>query len=359
VLPFRGRFGILTAEAAVEVHHLRDAVKRKGEAMNARQIGSLGSIRAAIGFAVALTAATLGAAETMTEGGAVSFYDVQRALTPIQVDGSLDELGWQLAPQVNSFERILNDYDEVQHVTRAKLLWDDDALYVGFACTDPDIWAIFADEDDPMWSEEVVEVFIDPNGDGKNYLELEVNPLNAWVDLKIHHAFPQLSASIDWDIEGLQTAVQVSGTVNDSLSRDVGWTVEMAIPWTAMADSIDGGGRPLPGDTWRLNLYRIERTGGRQLKQRIDALIARKTALEAEIQVLLTGADGSQRTKANLGRRERRRLTGLTEQLASIEEELEPWAERHHDATEYTTFSETWRQGFHHPARFGVVRFAE
>ena len=53
------------------------------------------------------------------------------------------------------------------------MLWDGEYFYFGFACRDPDIWAIFTEEDDPMWSEEVVEVFIDPDG---HAWEVAVNP---------------------------------------------------------------------------------------------------------------------------------------------------------------------------------------
>ena len=294
---------------------------------------------------------------TMTSAGSVGFYAIHRTPGPIHVDGNLDELGWQMAEQINGFQRILNDYDRIENSTRAKMLWDDTALYLGFACEDPDVWAIFDGEDDPMWSEEVVETFIDPDGDGRNYLELEVNPLNAWVDLKIYRAFPHLVKTMDWDIVGLKTAVQVHGTVNDSLNRDLGWTVEMAIPWTAMADSIDGSGRPALGDQWRLNLYRIERAGGRRVKQQIDSLRAVSKSLDEQISELLGSPEGGQRSEQDLDQRQQRTLADLRERRAPVAKDLEDLQKAYNDRTEYTAWSETWRQGFHDPTRFGVVRF--
>ena len=249
---------------------------------------------------------------TYAEVGLEAQYAVQRALKPIVVDGKLDEFSWERAHQINRFERILNEYDEVLFPTRAKMLWDGDYFYFAFVCQDADMWAIYDQEDDPMWSEEVVEVFIDPDGDGQRYLELEVNPLNAVVDLLIYSVSPEWHSSKDWDIAGLKTAVQTYGTVNDSLALDWGWTAEIAIPWAAMADSVTGGARPTAGDVWRLNLYRIERKGGRNLKSRLNDL---------------PGSD--------------------------------PLHQHYHEQTEYTAWSETYQRGFHHPARFGVVQFAE
>ena len=239
-------------------------------------------------------------------------YAVQRALEPVVVDGKLDEFSWERAHQINRFERILNDYDEVLFPTRAKMLWDGDYFYFAFVCQDADMWAIYEEEDDPLWGEEVVEIFIDPDGDGKRYLELEVNPRNVVVDLLIYSVSPEWHSSKAWDIAGLKTAVRAYGTVNDSLALDWGWTAEIAIPWAALADSVTGGARPAVGDVWRLNLYRIERKGGRNLKSRLNDL---------------QDADALQ--------------------------------QHYHEQTEYTAWSETYQRGFHHPDRFGAVQFAE
>jgi len=293
--------------------------------------------------AVFLLIAQVHAGQTFTSQGPLRYYAVTRAAAPIAVDGSLGEFAWQTAEQINGFERILNDYDQVLHPTRARMLWDDENLYFAFACQDPDIWAIYDQEDDPMWSEEVVEVFIDPDGDGENYLELEVNPLNAVVDLKIYRLQPEWKSSIPWDIAGLQTAVQVQGTVNDSLGQDLGWTVEIAIPWAATADSIDGGGKPQVGDTWRLNLYRIERRAGRNLRSRIAERREEIRKLGQE-----SGVDEVEKMSAK-----------QREKLEKLQAELDPLQEHYHRQTEYTAWSETFQRGFHHPARFGVVQFVE
>ncbi len=205
------------------------------------------------------------------------------------------------------------------------------------------MWAIYDQEDDKLWEEEVVEVFIDPDGDGRNYLELEVNPLNTVVDLIIVQLAPTWESDFDWDIAGLQTAVQTYGTVNDSLGQDEGWTVEIAIPWAAMAARINAG-RPSPGDTWRLNVCRIERKGGRELMSQIRSL-------QAQIEQILedAGVDSPEQLSPE-----------LQEKRAQLQEQLDPLADHYFNRqTEYTAWSETYQGGFHHPTRFGVVQFAE
>jgi hypothetical protein len=285
-----------------------------------------------LGLAFHLSSAQSVASQAFTPHGLVSHYTVERASTGIVIDGHLDEFAWAAAAQINDFDHILDSDNLVLHPTRAKMLWDDENFYFAFACQDTDIWAIYGNEDDKLWEEEAVEVFIDPDGDGRNYLELEVNPRNTVVDLHILQLKPTWEADMDWDIAGLQTAVRVQGTLNDSFSQDQGWTVKIAIPWIAMADRIGGGGRPNPGDTWRLNLYRIERKAGRETMRQIRSL-------RDQIEELSRDSGESE-----------------TEQL---QVRLSKLSAHFDDQTEYTAWSEIHQRGFHHPERFGVVQFAE
>ena len=299
----------------------------------------------------------LAATPLATTAGPLVYYAVQRADTPLVIDGKLDEFDWEKSTQINNLERILNDYDQVDRPTRAKMLWDDEFFYFAFVCQDADMWSIFSAEDDPLWSEEVVEIFIDPDGDGEHYLEVEVSPSNVVVDLLIYSVSPHWHSSKEWDIAGLKTAVQAHGTVNDSLRFDRGWTAEIAIPWVAMADSITGGACPALGDIWRLNLYRIERKAGRALKGQLDALEAEAAPLRDEIESLWQGAEDRNRDRLDDGRREK--LYALEERLKPIMERLTPLQHHYRQQTEFTAWSETYTRGFHHPARFGAVQFVD
>ncbi len=273
---------------------------------------------------------------------ALPHYLVRRAVAPITIDGRLGEFDWAAAPQINGFTHIRSG--QVLQATRARMVWNDEALYIAFACRDGEMWALFTEEDDPMWSEEVVEAFIDPDGDGRDYLEVEVNPLNAIVDLRLTSITPEWVSDKDWDIAGLQTAVEIHGTVNDSTDVDAGWTVEMAIPWAAFAPQIRGGGQPQIGDRWRLNLYRIERGAGAGAAADLRLFAERRRSLRAELAAL---GDQDPATQAR-----------LQAQLEELQAEAEPLSTRYEELTEYTAWSPTFAPGFHNPARFGIIEFA-
>jgi hypothetical protein len=187
-------------------------------------------------------------------------YTCRRAPVPIVIDGQI-EATWDTALPL-SFRRNL-DGGEPRFSTTARMLWDDDYLYVCYQCQDKDVWATIVERDAPLWEEEVIEIFIDANCDQISYVEIEVNPLNTVVDLFVlNRAGSEPRFLFDWDSCGMMHAVQVQGDVNAHDGRDVGWTAELAIPWGDLVTAPHLP--PHPGDVWRANLYRIDQYHGQE-----------------------------------------------------------------------------------------------
>jgi hypothetical protein len=213
--------------------------------------------------------------------GAQSFpeYRAGRTLDAITVDGRLDEFTWQALPRLGQFHNIRGS--EVP-LTQSAIAWDERNMYAVFVCVDRDPWSDMMQRDAHLWEQEVVEVFLDPDNDGKDYPELEVSPHNVVVDLLIP-APGAVSADIaaKWDIAGLQTAVAKHAT---------GWTVEMAIPWASLNEA-GVKGAPKPGDRWRVGMYRIERPDGLAGYKKSEDLKARaEKATGAEKEKLMKQA---------------------------------------------------------------------
>ncbi len=178
-------------------------------------------------------------------------YTAPKARRAPVIDGDLSDDAWKGAPEVTL--RGSFDGRTVSTRTTARLVWDDEALYVAFDVEDPDIWGTLRQRDDPIYTEEVVEIFLDANADGRTYNELQVSPHNVIFDAY----FPARRQGMDlsWDSQ-LQSAVKVRGTLDDPSDRDEGWTVEMRIPYEPLAEVPNVP--PRPGDRWRMNLYRLE-----------------------------------------------------------------------------------------------------
>jgi hypothetical protein len=182
-------------------------------------------------------------------------YLCYRTATPPTIDGRLDEPAWASAPAVPL--ALADSGGRPRQATTARLLWDDDCLYVAFECADDDIWGLTTERDRPIYEQEVVEVFVDDDCDDYSYVEIEVSPLNAVLDLFMLRRGDERRGLWDWDSRGLRTAVQVDGDPTQRGTADRAWTVEMAIP---MADFMTAPSLPpRPGDVGHLNLYRIDR----------------------------------------------------------------------------------------------------
>ncbi len=187
-------------------------------------------------------------------------YICYRTAGKIVIDGRLDEMSWRDAPATDPFVDIEGDAKpRPRFTTRAKMLWDDQFFYIGAEMEEPHVWATLTKRDSVIFHDNDFEVFIDPNGDRDEYYELEINALNTVWDLFLPKPYRDGGkARHSWDINGLKTAVEVMGTLNDPSDEDKGWSVEMALPWKALAEYAHKPAPPVDGAEWRVNFSRVE-----------------------------------------------------------------------------------------------------
>lgn len=153
---------------------------------------------------------------------------------------------------------------QVLPATEVRLLWDEKALYVRFDCTDAEVYLPYDKHDDPLYQGDVVEVFLDPVGDARQWFELQVAANNATFDQNLvltgeakSNADGLLLSAVldrewwvskDYEMEGLTTAAR---------KHAAGWSVEMAIPARSAARRL-GISAWAAGLKLRANLMRYE-----------------------------------------------------------------------------------------------------
>lgn len=191
--------------------------------------------------------------------------------TSIKIDGKLDEPAWAKAGDTGAFVNVGSGKPDKGFPVQgsAKVLWNDQALYVAFDVKDKDVIGGFkkTDKDPQLWTKDTVEIMIDPDGDGdnKDYYEIQVNPQNLVFDSRFDDYNKPKGGKDgpfghqDWSAK-LTSAVVVNGTLDKSDDKDVGYTVEMAIPWS----SFDKAKKAPPelGATWRMNFYAMQNNSG-------------------------------------------------------------------------------------------------
>ena len=114
-------------------------------------------------------------------------------------------------------------------------MWNQEFLYILAKIEEPHVWGNLKQRDTVIFYNNDFEVFIDPDGDTHQYMELEINALNTAWDLFLERPYRnKVKVDNAWNIEGLQSAVSYQGTLNDPSDTDLGWTLEIALPWKAL-----------------------------------------------------------------------------------------------------------------------------
>jgi hypothetical protein len=198
-------------------------------------------------------------------------YDVPFVRSPLVLDGKLDDDAWASAPWSELYRDIQGPaLERPRFDTRMKMLWDDTYLYVGVEMEEPDLWATYEERDLIVYHEHDFEIFIDPDGDAREYYELEVNVLGTIFDLYLYNAYRDGGpADHGWDCAGLVSAIHHEGTINDPSDRDTGWTLEWAIPFSSLVpppvlgdaegpERARAGRTPEPWNQWRINFSRVQ-----------------------------------------------------------------------------------------------------
>ena len=186
-------------------------------------------------------------------------YVVNYTASPPKIDGNLNDAVWQKATWTDDFVDIEGDLKPHPALqTNVKMLWDDSCLYIAAQIHDPHVWANLKQHDQIVFLDNDFEVFINPNNTTHQYFELEFNALNTVFDLFLNKPYRNNGDPlINWNAEGLRSAVNVQGTLNDPTDVDKSWTVEIAIPFRAISL---GNFTQVPNDgtTWRINFSRVE-----------------------------------------------------------------------------------------------------
>ena len=175
---------------------------------------------------------------------------------PIIVDGTLSESTWRNARPLPFF--VPPDFRVPESRTIAKMLWDDQFIYVAFKAEDMDLKSTFTQRDSKTFLEDVLEIFLQPHPPEKFYYNFEINALGTVFDAANGKIKPG-DLRQKWNCDDLQTGIRTRGTMNQSDDKDASWVMEVAIPF----DSLPSLEQNVPEhkEKWRFHLSRYDYSG--------------------------------------------------------------------------------------------------
>jgi hypothetical protein len=174
----------------------------------------------------------------------VEATQVKRREGPIVLDGILQEADWDGAPSTTSFINC-DTRKPAATQTFVKLLYDKDYLYLGVVALEPSpekMTVQSTERDAPVWKDDDLEFFIDPEGTARTYYHFAVNPKGAVYDAKCAPG----SFDAKWNAD-CEVACK---TLADR------WVLEMKIKASSLNAEIRDGG------IWKLNVARSRRPDG-------------------------------------------------------------------------------------------------
>ncbi|MNX59859.1 hypothetical protein D3C86_907480 [compost metagenome] len=138
--------------------------------------------------------------------------------------------------------------------TMVSLSWNDDNLYIAYKSSDSKIVGSYQKKDSQIFNtDDLVEIFIDPDGDGQNYIEIGVNAFSTNYDMLLKCISPDCGGwrtSMAFDIPGLEAASKITPE---------GYATEIKIPFLSLEKIQNGNfSKPKTGTKWKGNTFRID-----------------------------------------------------------------------------------------------------
>jgi len=167
----------------------------------------------------------------------------RRVSTPLVLDGRLDDPAWRDAQAASDFvQQSPSDGSPASERTTIRVLYDDEAIYVGFACSQvqtPIVGRLTRRDQDS--ESDWVYVNIDSRRDGRTAAFFAVNVAEVVVDGIYHESPTGPSTSMDWD----------ENWEGHTTRWADGWSAELRIPLRILRFSPD-----LPVQSWGFAAFR-------------------------------------------------------------------------------------------------------
>lgn len=186
-------------------------------------------------------------------------YEAIHTNDQMTIDGKEDEAAWQNVPKMYIDHTIVGDLGDQIHTAWCKMLWDNKNVYYFIHIDEPQLWATITQNESKLFLENAFEIFLNPDGDGQQYIEYQTNALGATWDLLMDKPYRNGGDfNSSYTIKNAKEAVKYYGTLNNGKDKDSCWTVELAFPIHSIIglDKI----KSLQDKIWRMNLSRVEWT---------------------------------------------------------------------------------------------------
>jgi hypothetical protein len=183
--------------------------------------------------------------------------------TDFKVTGNGSAHEWERADWINLPQRSKKPET---YETKVKVLYSETGIYFLFDCQDKKLISTITADNEDLWHEDVVEVFLWTEENFPVYFEYELSPMNFELPIIVPNYKGDFFGWLPWHYEGerkIDHATSVRGGEKVSGANITGWIAEFFIPYALLTPLQNVP--PKSGTNWRANMYRIDYDNGQTL----------------------------------------------------------------------------------------------
>ncbi len=179
---------------------------------------------------VATPAAPLAGSPTATTAPAAPALQVPRASTAVAIEQHDDDQQWLRSVATEPFLQP-DSSEAARPYSIARMLWDDEALYLSLYAADQNIAADATPTDSPLWLGDAFDVRIQGDSPTAPVYAIDVAPNGALSDARIASGG---SPDRSWH-SGARLSIDIDGSLNLAQGEDdEEWVAFVAIPWKSL-----------------------------------------------------------------------------------------------------------------------------
>lgn len=184
-----------------------------------------------------------------------SEYYVNKLDQKMEINGDWNKPQWQKikAIDINNF---MGEIPAFRPSAQAKMLYDNDNIYVIFEVKDRYVRSLTQDYNGPVWNDSCVEFFFSPDSElPLKYFNLEITC--GGIPLMRYNTIPRKEfrkLEIE-EIKQIEIAHSLPQKVDPEIAEPVTWTLEYRIP-LAILEKYSKVTHPKKGIVWKANFYK-------------------------------------------------------------------------------------------------------
>lgn len=184
-----------------------------------------------------------------------SIYKVVKLNKPIKIDANWNKAQWKKIETIK-IEKDMGKIPPFKPVVEAKMMYDDDNVYVIFRVQDRFVKSVVEEYNGNVSGDSCVEFFFSPDTNlPLKYFNLEINaggtPLIFYVE-KPWTGFVKLKTE---EIKQIEIAHSLPSKVDPEIKEPVTWTIEYRVP-LSMLRAYSKVSSPASGVIWKANFYK-------------------------------------------------------------------------------------------------------